>query len=498
VSEATAPAGGLATLVRISEGAVLVALSWFLLAFLWIVVRRVGYPYALEWMEGGTLGHIARVLAGKPIYGPPSLEFTPYMYTPLYAWIAAPLVGLLGVGLPSARVVSILATLGLFAVVYRLVLRTTSDPIAASIGVGSLWAAFVVGGGWLDLVRIDAVFLLLLSAGLLVLITSERHDLAAGVLFALAFLTKQTAVMIAAPMCIARLFTQRGLRRLHFGLAFGLVAGVSTLLLDRATSGWYLYYVFEMPQGHKFVDRMFVDFWSLDLRPIPVYALAALFVLTRRRDWRSAVTRVAAAVGLVGASWLSRINVGGAANSLWPALIFFAWMIGEAIAYLRAPGPRANARLLVAYGLCLVQFAILFYDPRQQIPSPEDRRAGDELVALLRSFEGPVLVPHHSELPPLAGKPGHAHEMAIWDVLNVGGKRGRDILAAEVHEALGSGRYAAVVTDGPWLRAELRQRYVRKPLRRADGRSFPQTMLGWRTRPTFVWKRIDESAAGAR
>lgn len=475
----------------------LAASAWFLLALLWIVASRVGYPYALEWMEGGTLGHVARVLAGRPIYGPPSLEFTPYMYTPLFNWIAAPVVGWLGVGLPSVRVVSILAAFGLFVVVHRLIRRTTSDAFAAWCGLGVLAASFVVGGGWLDLARIDSMFLFFLSAALLLLVTGERQDLLAGVLLALAFLTKQTAVMVAAPLCAARVVTLSGHRRWHCGLAFAAVVGASTLWLDRATSGWYLYYVFELPQGHRFVRSMFVDFWTQDLRLLAPSGLAALYVLARRQDWRPRVTRLAAAVGLLGAAWLSRINTGGAANCLWPALILFAWLSGEAVALGRAQLPPESARRLAVCGLCLLQLGLLLYDPRLQIPRPEERRANDELVELLRGYPGPVLVPHHSELPLLAGKPGHAHEMAIWDVLNVGGRRGRDLLAAEIRAALGAGRFDAIVTDGPWLRREPKPLYERRPLRRANGERYPQTLLGWRTGPTLLLERARASGSTA-
>ena len=38
---------------------------------------RVGYPFDLEWMEGGMLLHADRVLKGEGIYVPPSFEFIP-------------------------------------------------------------------------------------------------------------------------------------------------------------------------------------------------------------------------------------------------------------------------------------------------------------------------------------------------------------------------------------------------------------------------------------
>ena len=75
---------------RVLEAALVVVALWYLGAYLAVALARIGYPYDLEWMEGGSLEHVARVLRGQPLYVPPSLEFTPYIYAPLYYYVAAP------------------------------------------------------------------------------------------------------------------------------------------------------------------------------------------------------------------------------------------------------------------------------------------------------------------------------------------------------------------------------------------------------------------------
>ncbi|MBA3503924.1 MAG: hypothetical protein H0T65_26425, partial [Deltaproteobacteria bacterium] len=45
------------------------------------IAGRVGYPYDLEWMEGGMLHHALRIKNGEGIYVPPSIDFIPYLYT---------------------------------------------------------------------------------------------------------------------------------------------------------------------------------------------------------------------------------------------------------------------------------------------------------------------------------------------------------------------------------------------------------------------------------
>ena len=41
----------------------------FLLIFLGTALSRLGYPYELEWMEGGAVDHVRRVIAGQHVCG---------------------------------------------------------------------------------------------------------------------------------------------------------------------------------------------------------------------------------------------------------------------------------------------------------------------------------------------------------------------------------------------------------------------------------------------
>ena len=62
------------------------------------IAHRVAYPYDLEWMEGGMLHHALRIQQGQGIYNPPSIDFIPYLYTPLYPALLA-MFGLLPMAL---------------------------------------------------------------------------------------------------------------------------------------------------------------------------------------------------------------------------------------------------------------------------------------------------------------------------------------------------------------------------------------------------------------
>src|SRR5688572_21865114 len=70
------------------------------------VARRLLFPYDLEWMEGGMLNHALRLAEGQPIYAPPSIDFVPYLYTPLYPALLAWLGKVFGLTYQLGRAVS--------------------------------------------------------------------------------------------------------------------------------------------------------------------------------------------------------------------------------------------------------------------------------------------------------------------------------------------------------------------------------------------------------
>src|SRR5437899_11890330 len=81
------------------------------LAYVTIALTRMRFPFELEWMEGGVLDHVRRILAGQPLYVAPSLRFTPFIYPPLYFELGAVVCRVLGPGFAQLRLLSFLASL---------------------------------------------------------------------------------------------------------------------------------------------------------------------------------------------------------------------------------------------------------------------------------------------------------------------------------------------------------------------------------------------------
>ncbi|MEO8704396.1 MAG: hypothetical protein ABI867_30355, partial [Kofleriaceae bacterium] len=134
---------------------------------------RYNYPYDLEWMEGGMLHHAQRIRDGSGIYVPPSVDFIPYLYTPLYPSLLALFGGAFGVSYTVGRAISILSLIGIAATAaLQIPSRRHEHPrrgpawTGVVLGLGLFAAAYPISDGWFDLVRADTLFLLLVSTGI--------------------------------------------------------------------------------------------------------------------------------------------------------------------------------------------------------------------------------------------------------------------------------------------------------------------------------------------
>lgn len=191
---------------------VIAAESAYLLALLaYTTLSRVGFPYELEWLEGWTVQSVRRVLAGQSLFVKPSVEWVPYTYTPLYTYTAAALARVIGPGFLAPRLVSLAATAGCLAFTCALVRRETRSVWCGLAAAAFLAGTYPLSGAWFDIGRVDNLFLFFLLAGLFVARSgsSVAHLAGGGALMALAYFSKQTALLPLAAVAVYGLFELR-------------------------------------------------------------------------------------------------------------------------------------------------------------------------------------------------------------------------------------------------------------------------------------------------
>jgi hypothetical protein len=487
-----------------------------------IFAGRVAYPYDLEWMEGGMLGHALRVFEGQPIYAEPSVHFISYLYTPFYPFTVGTLGHVFGVSYLLGRAISIAGFVTACVVAAQVVRREAErrrDALPwALVAVGLIASSFPHTGAWYDLVRNDSLYLGLVSSALYLL--RYHHERwwkvgLAGVLLGLGFLTKQTtSIFILFAGAATLLLAWRKL--LLLVPVVGAVAGGTVLLLDKATKGWLWRYIFELHQGHDlYWERVWpqTEIKLLKLSPV-VGAICGLWLVVtlgrwiasrrlpvgddRRRVYWFLLVIVGVAVSAIGFATQWAVE-----NAYIPGFYFasiFAAVAGCDLSR-RATlwrGPLVGGVVALMLGGALAaQLVTQLYSPKPHLPKTGWRAAGDKLIKRLRGIDGPVLMPYHPFYPYKAGKRPSYHQMGVNDVTRAGLPFPKGI-----HPRVAKQHYAALVFDtSPERRPDyafvLRHYKFERYLR---GDESPGVVTGYRVSPRYllVPKKVMAPARGER
>jgi 4-amino-4-deoxy-L-arabinose transferase-like glycosyltransferase len=479
--------------VQTLQGLMMLAALVYLILYLYVAVSRINYPYELEWMEGGTVDQVARLMAGQPMYVQPSIDFVPAIYTPLYYYVSALVSRITGIGFLPLRLVSFAASLGIFVLLYMFGKKATGSRRYGVLAAGLFAASYHLCGAWFDIARVDSLFvcLLLWSVYQLRFAQNTRDLLLTSGGLWLAFLTKQTTLIIAAPLLLYSIYAFRR-RSLVVILPFVGLTLLSIWVLDIVHDGWFTYYVFDIPSRHRIDPTQYLGFWTKTiLANVPILFLLSItgvVMLLRRLAERPAFFTAMLMIGCLASSWTSMLHSGGYVNVLMPSLIALVLasieLFGDTVQIAATDTGRVRSPwYMVVVTLLLLQLGWLWYDPARQIPSQAARDAGTEIISVLRGAEGDVYMPYHPYLPALAGKRTYAHQMALKDVARADGVMGRK-LSQELADLYNSRRFGLVVLDYPSSSPALEQNYV------LSSQLFPnvsayQPVTGWPTYPRY-------------
>jgi hypothetical protein len=423
--------------------------------FAYVVAARFAIPIELEWMGGTVLDHVERVVQGKPIYTAPTVDWIPFLYTPLYYWVSGTLARVVPI-LVACRVVSIAATLATSALVWRLSRRLGATHLWAIAAVGCFYGAYSLTGYWYDLERADALCVAMILAGTSIAIESAGATgaVVAGLVLGLAFHAKQQALGVAFFVGVGLLLAG-GLRR-ALAFAVGAVLGIAPLFawLHVTTHGWFDYYCVKMGAAHGIDPSLFTLFFLVDLSnafllaasTFVVLAWLARNLLARVRGARADEDLVVFACALAGsfaAAASSRLHQGGFVNVLivWSTFACIAFAVVatrvERLAGARGAGALVGAGLALAVVCQLAHFA---FDPGEATPSHHAEFDANLLESRVRELEksGEVLLTGRGHVT----SPRHFHVMALMDVM-----RGGLGIPDDVASALRARRYAAYVID---------------------------------------------------
>ena len=498
-------------------GAALVALSVIPVArYLFVVAHRIGYPYELEWTEGGSVEVVHRVVLGQGIYGPPSMHFTPWPYTPVYFWVSAAVAEVTGIGFTPLRVVSFAASLVVLWLLYRMVVGETSDRVAGIVAGGVYAATFRLSGAWADIGRVDSLFLAFtlwaLERSRRARTRPRRRDRGSAVISVLLHQTGRVGG--GGPgRCLAPFGAPcRRRERLRH-------AGRPRRGFDRRPGRFHARLVPVLRLRRAAVT-------GLGRREPPVLLAIEHFQAVRvggvaRRGRSSRTARAGAtpargapvAGGLLGRGGGRIVRRGvdrapaqrGLRRRAHARLCRGRPGGGGLRCTAAPPAARGGARggSLVLAAVLAAQLHHIDYPVGRQIPTQADARAGKHLIALIRHLPGQVLVFDHPYYGVIAGKGTVADEEAANDIERSGQSEPRRLLIRSMHRALLAPGVGAVILDNRGdernLQGLLSADYQLLPQAAVTGNAFfPVTDLPQRPTLVFVRDRGPTPHAGGR
>ncbi len=469
-----------------------------------IFAGRLTFPLDLEWMEGGMLLHARRLAEGQSIYVPPSVDFIPYLYTPLYPAVIAGLSKIVPLGYTLGRSVSVAAFAGMLGLVLYAAGRQTAGAgrlarwtsLATGIAAaGTVAASFSLTGAFYDLVRSDSLLTLLEALALLLAFVGRGHATAAlaGVAIALAFFTKQTAAILGVGIGLGMIFAN--LRRgAIYGITATAVLAVIGGVLYKTSGGWFWTYIYKLHQSHGFDRARAYGFTPRLLLANDGWLFAALAIATvglalarrlRAADaivWMGAVTGVFASCKGFGTQWAF-------SNAFIPAVFFPA--IAAAVMGARLVSAALQTRkipLMACAALALVALAAQSVraglpERSQFVPGAPDEATAARFIKRLGSLAGDGFIPFHPYYSVLVGKRPFTHRMGVMDVA---GSLGRP---AGLDQAFLDRRFGFVLLDwksqpGEWPTLGMRYHMVEEIF---DGQGAVRSFAGAETSPRQLW-----------
>ncbi len=395
----------------------------YILLFLFAAILRLVYPYEVEWNEGAVLDHALRVISNKPIYAAPSLDFTSFVYTPFYYYVVALVMKIGGIGLWSGRLISILSTLFTALIVGRIVKRETSSSMLAFTSVALYLAFYHITGFFYDIVRMDALAVLLVAVSVYAALYVRRGYLLAALFATLAYFTKQQMLFIVPAVAIGLAFRDKK-QALWFSIVSVALLFSGTFILNVVTNGWYKFYTLTIPSIKAAQDFSWLT--AMEFFPKWIFSALGLFTLiilittamrgkgNLRDQWP--ILWAAYLMALISSA-ISIGNFGGYQNVFMPCTLMIAILFPLCIHTISNALPEWPG---LTRGIIFLAFLSLAYNPLSEkmlFANAHQRRGGDAFVAKLKTIPGDVWIPFHGYIGTFAGKSTHVHFMAMNDAL---------------------------------------------------------------------------------
>ncbi len=439
---------------------------YFIVKVITIMLIRLDYPFELEWMEGGSLIQVNRLLNGLPLYTKPSIYYVPSIYTPLYFYFSSFLARLVGFGFLPLRLISFCATIGVSILTYLVVHRENKDILLALISVGIFSSMFKSAGAWFDIARVDSLLYFFLLLGIFLSRSERKFPLIfSGVFFSLAVYTKQTAII---PICFIFIFLLTSNKKRFYlsGLSFLLICILLFVVFESSSNGWFSYIVFNKSSTYSINLSSSLNLIYQMIQPIIILFIPTSYFFIHtiiRKETNIFLFFGMMIIGLFSFSLIHKLP-GGYDNVLIPFYGGIAIISSLGLKYI-FDDLKSNGKKIVQVSiplflilLIIVQFTRLDYSVIKQIPTREDYRIGESIINKINNIKGEVYFSSASYLNLYANKQTYAHWISIMEFLGEFGGSASDTgisIHNELTDLIEQKQFEMVVLDTPPSNYEL-------------------------------------------
>jgi len=403
------------------KSANIIIISAYLIVTFVVMILRIQYPYQLEWMEGGEIEHILRLLKGKSIYCPPSMEFIPYIYTPLYYYIGVLFSPIFEPSLLLMRVVSVISFLISLIFIYLIIYRLTNDKYYGVVGVGIYALSFATTGFWFDTARVDTVANLFMILSFYFLLGDKKFSYIFSALFSfLAFYSKQSYVIITLFIIVSLFITKNKKFALFSLIYFGLIV-CSTLVESILSNGWYLFWNFYFPSTHHWIWERAITFWTIDT--LPFYSVSLAFILAFLLVKKSKIFSqgelffFALFIGCWASSYFSRLHYGGYLNVLIPFISSISLLFPIALSSFERELKNIEMGRIILHSSLFIQLLLLLYNPIFPVPNEKDRQDVERILSFAKNKGAEVYLMGYNYVQGYYGLKSYPHYVLVNDLL---------------------------------------------------------------------------------
>lgn len=388
-----------------------------------LFVNHIRFPLFLDLMEGVVFQHFQRAASFQPIYVQPTPEYVPLAYNALYYVVAVPFSWVFGESLSTLRLVSILASCGIGAVIYVVLKKETGSRWWALIGTGLFAASYSAMDAYLDTAHSDSCFVFCSLAGTALI--ARRIGLVPrllGLLLLIAsFWFKQHGAFFAIGG-VAYLTWDEGWRKSwpYWLLAVAL-GPVSYLVLAPTVFGsYYHFFTYQVPsQWSSFSGRAmlrFVGFFGLTYFWLGLASASWIFSSLRKGLRQVSIWHVQLFAAFC-TGFLGSLDPGASYNVFIPLA---TWIILTGIwGFNRISSESASdwVRDLGVPAMLIGSFALVAYNPLQLMMPRAADAAYVDFIEYLETLDGTVYAPTLGQLPAdFEFYPG-AHWVALEDLV---------------------------------------------------------------------------------